>query len=79
MSALIRFASRLYPASWRRRYGVEFEALLEDAGRNWRDVLDVLLGALKMQMTSVELREDYRRLWSGLRSIVLRTVIHRHA
>ena len=49
---LIRFASRLYPASWRRRYGAEFEALLEDAGRGWRDVADVLLGALKMQMTT---------------------------
>jgi hypothetical protein len=48
---LIRFACRLYPASWRRRYEVEFEALLEDASRNWRDVSDVLLGALKMQMT----------------------------
>jgi hypothetical protein len=49
---LIRFAGRLYPTSWRRRYGVEFEALLEEAGRGWRDVLDVLLGALKMQMTT---------------------------
>jgi hypothetical protein len=48
---LIRFAGRIYPASWRRRYGVEFEALLEDAGRDWRDVSDVLLGALKMQLT----------------------------
>jgi hypothetical protein len=49
---LIRVAGRLYPASWRRRYGVEFEALLEDTSRNWRDVLDVLLGALKMQLTT---------------------------
>ena len=49
---LIRLASRLYPASWRRRYGVEFDALLEDAGLDWRDVRDVLLGALKMQMTT---------------------------
>ena len=49
---LIRFAGRLYPPSWRRRYGVEFEALLEDARSNWRDVFDVLLGALKMQLTT---------------------------
>ncbi len=49
---LIRFACRLYPASWRRRYGVEFEALLEDTSRHWRDVSDVLLGALKMQLTT---------------------------
>jgi len=47
---LIRFAGRLYPLSWRRRYEVEFEALLEDTSRDWRDVLDVVLGALKMQM-----------------------------
>jgi capsular polysaccharide biosynthesis protein len=49
---LIHLAGRLYPASWRRRYGVEFEALLEDTGRDWRNVLDVLQGALKMQMTA---------------------------
>jgi capsular polysaccharide biosynthesis protein len=49
---LIRSAIRLYPASWRRRYGVEFAALLDDAGRDWSDVLDVLLGALKMQTTT---------------------------
>jgi hypothetical protein len=49
---LIRLAGRFYPASWRRRYGIEFEALLEDTSRDWRDVLDVLLGALKMQMTT---------------------------
>jgi hypothetical protein len=49
---LIRLAGRLYPASWSRRYGVEFEALIEDASRDWRDVLDVLLGTLKMQLTT---------------------------
>jgi capsular polysaccharide biosynthesis protein len=49
---LIRFACRLYPAAWLNRYGAEFEALLEDTGGNWRDVLDVLLGALKMQLTT---------------------------
>jgi hypothetical protein len=49
---LIRFAGLLYPASWRRRYGIEFEALLEDTGGEWHDALDVLLGALKMQMTT---------------------------
>ena len=49
---LIRFASRLYPAAWRARYGVEFEALLEDIGPGWRDLWNVLAGALKMQMTT---------------------------
>lgn len=27
-----RVAARLYPRSWRDRYGPEFEALLEDTG-----------------------------------------------
>src|ERR1700682_2311135 len=49
---LIRFACRLYTAAWRRRYGIECETLIEDASRDWRDVLDVLLGALKMQLTT---------------------------
>jgi hypothetical protein len=75
---LIRLAGRLYPASWRRRYGVEFEAFLEDAGRDWRDVLDVLLGALKMQLTSWTLGKIAAGfgvagalLWSGLLFIAM--------
>src|SRR3981189_1283034 len=48
----IRFAARLYPEPWRAGYGVEFEALLEDASGDWRDVLDVLSGALKMHITT---------------------------
>jgi uncharacterized protein involved in exopolysaccharide biosynthesis len=46
----MRFAVKLYPAAWRARYGQEFEALLEDIGPVWRDVWNVLGGALKMQM-----------------------------
>jgi hypothetical protein len=46
----MRFAVKLYPAAWRARYGQEFEALLEDIGPVWRDVWNVLEGALKMQM-----------------------------
>ena len=49
--SLIRFARRLYPASWRRRYGIEFEALLEDTSLDWRDVLDVLLVLLGHKRT----------------------------
>jgi hypothetical protein len=43
--------ARLYPSPWRRRYGAEFEALLEDRELKWRDVLDVFMGALKMQVS----------------------------
>jgi uncharacterized protein involved in exopolysaccharide biosynthesis len=48
----MRFAAGLYPAAWRARYGEEFEALLEDIGPCWRDVWNVLAGALKMQMAT---------------------------
>jgi uncharacterized protein involved in exopolysaccharide biosynthesis len=50
MKHLIRFLAYLYPASWRRRYGQEFDALLEDTRPDWRTSLDILKGALGMQM-----------------------------
>lgn len=40
----------LYPKPWRDRYQNEFEALLEDVPPTWRTLLDVLGGALKMQL-----------------------------
>ena len=36
---------RLYPRSWRKRYGLEMEALLEDEPVRMGTALDVLLGA----------------------------------
>jgi hypothetical protein len=48
---VIRFIVWLYPARWRRRYGAEFDALLEDVNPSLRDLFDVLKGALEMQMT----------------------------
>jgi hypothetical protein len=42
-------AAWLYPADWRRRYGVEFQCLLDDTSPRWRDLLDVLLGGLQMR------------------------------
>src|SRR2546430_670518 len=50
MRTLIRFAAWLYPRSWRERYGVEFDALLEDVRPGWRELLNVLKGALAMQI-----------------------------
>jgi uncharacterized protein involved in exopolysaccharide biosynthesis len=44
----MKFLIRLYPAWWRRRYGRELEALLEDSGS--RDVWDLLRGAMEIQM-----------------------------
>src|SRR5437660_1728424 len=75
---LIRFAGRLYPTSWRRRYGVEFEALIEVTSGDWRDVLDDLVGALKMQLTTWSLGKIAASfgvagalLWSGLLFIAM--------
>ena len=51
MKRVMRFLVRLYPSGWRNRYGVEFDALLEDASLTARDTLDIFWGALKMQMT----------------------------
>jgi hypothetical protein len=41
---------RLYPASWRARYGDEFEALLDERPLGPFDVADILLGALDAQL-----------------------------
>jgi hypothetical protein len=53
MRTLVRWAARLYPAAWRKRYGVEMDALLEDAGAGGGDLWDIVRGALFMQMTSL--------------------------
>jgi len=42
MKRLLRLAARAYPAAWRVRYGVEFEALLDEVKPRWRDIVDVL-------------------------------------
>ncbi len=49
----MRWAARLYPAAWRARYGHELDILLEDAGASWTDLLDIVRGALTMQMSSL--------------------------
>ena len=52
MRQLIRWTARLYPAIWRERYGGELDALIEDIQPQWEDLFNVLLGALRMQMTT---------------------------
>jgi hypothetical protein len=52
MKRAIRFLARLYPGAWRRRYGAEFDALLEDEPSTWRSLMNVLFGAFKMQLTN---------------------------
>jgi hypothetical protein len=58
MRRAIQFMLRLYPAPWRERYRGEFEALLEQMRPGWRDVFDVLRGAVKMQIVGSILGYD---------------------
>jgi hypothetical protein len=46
MKRIARSLIRLYPRQWRVRYGREFAALLEDAELTWRDLADMIAGAL---------------------------------
>jgi hypothetical protein len=50
MKRLLRLAARLYPAAWWDRYGVEFQALLDETKPRWRDIVDVLNGGLRMRL-----------------------------
>lgn len=52
MRRWIALAARLYPRDWRERYGEEFDALLEDAVADWRQLWNVTYGAFAMQLTN---------------------------
>jgi LPS O-antigen subunit length determinant protein (WzzB/FepE family) len=53
MKRLMRLAARLYPRAWRQRYGAELDALLDEMSPSWRDVVNVVQGALSMQATQL--------------------------
>jgi len=52
MRTLIRWAARLYPATWRNRYAAEFDALLDDISPSLGDLCDVLGDVLRVRATS---------------------------
>jgi uncharacterized protein involved in exopolysaccharide biosynthesis len=52
MKRVLKFLALLYPSAWRKRYGVEYEALLDQGMPRARDAFDVLWAAAKMHMTS---------------------------
>ena len=52
MRRAIVWLGRIYPRAWRVRYGDEFDALLEEADADWRQLLNVFGGAMKMQIHS---------------------------
>ncbi len=49
MRTLTRWATKLYPPTWRNRYGAELDAVLEDIDPRWRDVCDIFGRALAMR------------------------------
>lgn len=52
MRTLIRWAARLYPATWRNRYAAEFDALLDDISPSLGDLCDVLGDVLRVRATT---------------------------
>jgi uncharacterized protein involved in exopolysaccharide biosynthesis len=52
MKRIMTFLARLYPSTWRKRYGAEFDALLEDATPKPHDAFDILWGAFRMQIST---------------------------
>jgi uncharacterized protein involved in exopolysaccharide biosynthesis len=50
MKRAMKLLARFYPSGWRKRYGAEFDALLDDTTPSAHHTFDVLRGALKMQM-----------------------------
>jgi hypothetical protein len=50
MKKLARMMAALYPARWRRRYGDEFDALIEDSDSGWCAIVDLAKEAIKMQL-----------------------------
>jgi len=52
MTRLMRLALRLYPRSWRQRYGAELEALIEDSQPGWRGAIDIARGGVAMRLRS---------------------------
>jgi hypothetical protein len=52
MRTLIRWAARLYPATWRNRYAAEFDALLDDISPSLGDLCGVLGDVLRVRATA---------------------------
>jgi hypothetical protein len=55
MKLLLRAAARLYPRAWRDRYGAEFDALIDEVTPRWRHLVNVVVGALIMQISRLAL------------------------
>jgi uncharacterized protein involved in exopolysaccharide biosynthesis len=58
----MKWALRLYPKSWRNRYGEEIAALIDESPNTWRTVPDLIAGAIKEQFNM----QSFTRLALGL-------------
>lgn len=52
MKVLLRWAARMYPAAWRERYGVEFDALIDDMSPSFADLCNVVWDVLRVRATA---------------------------
>jgi hypothetical protein len=59
MKRWIALAAALYPRSWREEYGLEFDALLNEVGPSGRVFINVLGGAVRMQ---IKTQRDWLKL-----------------
>jgi hypothetical protein len=50
MNRLSWIITGLYPAAWKKRYGDELDALIEDAGADWGTLFDLLKESIKMNV-----------------------------
>ena len=55
MKRIFQLAFWAYPADWRKKYGAEFQALLDDVRPSWKAIFDVLRGGVQMQLKHMSL------------------------
>jgi hypothetical protein len=69
MRTMIRWAARLYPGTWRTRYGAEFDALIDDISPSFLDVVNVVGSALRVRAREVA---NARLLFSAVPTVPFR-------
>jgi hypothetical protein len=69
MRTLIRWAARLYPATWRNRYAAEFDVLLDDISPSFGDLCDVLGEVIRVRATT---SIDACLMWGAASTMPLR-------
>ena len=68
---LVRWATRLYPRWWRKRYGAELDALLDDIDLRWCDIGSIVRGGMLMRLTQPEPTYAMRKEGQARRAVPL--------